>query len=78
MLVMKWSVSYTGNYVHGYAGLPDRRPVTRHATLAGMDMTKMTRQEIVALLWLLAEFEREVLELVMQERREAEREGRLH
>jgi hypothetical protein len=38
----------------------------------------MTRQEIEALLRLLAEFEREELELIMRERREAEREGKLH
>ena len=38
----------------------------------------MTTAEIEALLRLLAEWEREELELVMQERREAERQGRLH
>jgi hypothetical protein len=43
-----------------------------------MDMSKMTRQEIEALLKLLAEWEREELELIMRERVEAEREGRLH
>jgi len=43
-----------------------------------MNLDKMTRQEIEALLRLLAEFEREEMELLMQERREAEREGRLH
>jgi hypothetical protein len=36
-------------------------------------MSKMTRQEIEALLRLLDEFEREELEILMQERREAER-----
>jgi hypothetical protein len=43
-----------------------------------MDLSKMTREEVQALLRLLAEWEREELELVMQERREAELEGRLH
>ena len=38
----------------------------------------MTRQEIEALLRLLADMEREELELLMQERRGAEWEGRLH
>ena len=38
----------------------------------------MTSQEIEALLRLLAEWEREELMLLMLERREAEREGRLH
>ena len=38
----------------------------------------MTRQEIEALLRLLAEWEREELELIMRERREAERQGWLH
>ena len=41
-------------------------------------LSKMTCQEIEALLRLLAEFEREELELLMRERREAEWEGRLH
>lgn len=44
----------------------------------GMDMIRMNRQEIEALLRLLAEWEREELNLLMQERREAEQEGRLH
>ena len=43
-----------------------------------MDLSKMTTAEVEALLRLLAEWERKELELVMQERREAEREGRLH
>ena len=38
----------------------------------------MTLEEVQALLRLLAEFEREELELIMRERREAEREGRLN
>jgi hypothetical protein len=38
----------------------------------------MTTGELQALLRLLAEWEGEELELVMQERREAERQGRLH
>ena len=38
----------------------------------------MTCQEIEVLLRLLAEFEREELELIMQDRPESEREGRLH
>jgi hypothetical protein len=42
-----------------------------------MNMSKMTRQEIEALLKLLAEWEREEMDLLMQERWEAER-GRLH
>ena len=44
----------------------------------GMDMSKMTRQEIEAMLRLLAEMEREELELIMDERQEAERMGQLH
>jgi hypothetical protein len=43
-----------------------------------MDLSKITLDEVQALLRLLAEFEREELELLMRERREAEREGRLH
>jgi hypothetical protein len=43
-----------------------------------MELSKMTLEEVQALLRLLAEFEREELELIMRERREAEREGRLH
>ena len=43
-----------------------------------MDLTKMTLEEVQALLRLLAEYEWEELELIMRERREAEREGRLH
>jgi len=38
----------------------------------------MTTAEVEGLLRLLAEFEREELELIMRERREAEREGKLH
>lgn len=38
----------------------------------------MTRQEIEALLRLLAEFELEELKLLLQERRKAEQDGRLH
>ena len=36
------------NYVHGHAALPDRHPVTRHATLAGMDVRKRMPQEVLA------------------------------
>jgi hypothetical protein len=43
-----------------------------------MDISKMTTAEVEALLRLLAEMEREELVLLMRERREAEREGRLH
>jgi len=38
----------------------------------------MSREEVEALLRLLAEMEREELQQIMQERREAERQGRLH
>ena len=38
----------------------------------------MTTAEVEVLLRLLADMEREELELLMQERREAEREWRLH
>jgi len=38
----------------------------------------MTLEEVQALLRLLAEFEREEMVLIMRERKEAEREGRLH
>jgi hypothetical protein len=43
-----------------------------------MDMSKMTRLEIEALLRLLAEIERKELALLMLERRLAEQEGQLH
>ena len=43
-----------------------------------MDMSKMTRQEIEAMLRLLAEMEREELELIMKERQEAKRLGQLY
>jgi len=44
----------------------------------GMLLDKMTTAEVEVLLRLLVEIECEELELVMQELREAEREGRLH
>ena len=47
------------------------------ARLPGMDMSKMTAAEVEALLRHLADMEREEMELVMQERREAERQGRV-
>jgi len=43
-----------------------------------MDLSKLITSEVEALLRLLADWERDELELVMQERREAEREERLH
>jgi hypothetical protein len=43
-----------------------------------MDLSRMTTAEVEALLRLLADMEREELALLMRERREAEREGRLH
>jgi len=43
-----------------------------------MDLSKMTTEEMEALLRLLAEWEREEMELIMLERQEAERRGRLH
>jgi hypothetical protein len=43
-----------------------------------MLLDKMTTAEVEVLLRLLVEIECEELELVMQELREAEREGRLH
>ena len=43
-----------------------------------MDMYKKTRQDIEALLRLLADLEREEMGLLMRERLEAERQGRLH
>jgi hypothetical protein len=43
-----------------------------------MELSKMTLEEVQALLRLLAEFEREELELIMRERREAEITGRLN
>ena len=42
-----------------------------------MDLSKMTRQEIEALLRLLADLEREEMELIIRERMEAEWQGRL-
>ena len=44
----------------------------------GMAPEKMTTGDVRALLRLLAEWELEELELVMQERRVTERQGRLH
>jgi hypothetical protein len=43
-----------------------------------MDLSKMTLEEVQALLRLLAEFEREELAILMRERMEAELTGRLH
>ena len=43
-----------------------------------MDMSEMTTEELQALLRLLADMDRKEMELVMQERREAEWQGRLH
>jgi hypothetical protein len=43
-----------------------------------MDLSKMTLKEVQALLRLLADMEREEMELIMRERREAERKGWLH
>jgi hypothetical protein len=43
-----------------------------------MDLSKMTLDEVQALLRLLADMEREELELLMRERREAERVRRFH
>ena len=43
-----------------------------------MDMSKMTRVKIEAILKMLAEMERQELALLMRERREAERDGCLH
>jgi hypothetical protein len=43
-----------------------------------MDLSKMTLDEVQALLRLLAEFERKELKLLMRERREVELTGRLH
>ena len=42
-----------------------------------MDLSKMTLEEVQALLRLLAEWEREELELRLKEQQEAERQGRL-
>jgi hypothetical protein len=42
-----------------------------------MDQSKMTTEEVEALLRLLAEWEHEELELVIQEPRETEQQGRL-
>jgi len=41
---------------------------------SGMDLSKMTLEEVQALLRLLAEFEREEMELIMREMRAAEQE----
>lgn len=43
-----------------------------------MNLDKMTPTEVKALLRLLAEMEWEEMELIMQQRRGAERQGRLH
>jgi len=44
----------------------------------GVDLSKMTLEEVQALLRLLAEFEREEMVLLMREWHEAERSGLLH
>jgi hypothetical protein len=43
-----------------------------------MELDKMTTEEVQAVLRLLVDLEREDLALLLQERREAEREGQLH
>jgi len=43
-----------------------------------MDLSRKTTAEVEALLRLLADMQREELDLVIQEWREAEQEGRLH
>ena len=43
-----------------------------------MDLSKITTEEVQALLKILAEWEQEELELLMRERIEAERESRIH
>ena len=77
MLIMNEALSYTEKYIQGIQicltdthNLPCQTP--------GMDLSRMTRQEIEALLKMLADLEREELALLMQERRESERQGRLH
>jgi len=42
-----------------------------------MNRSEMTTAEVEALLWLETEWEREEMELLMREQREAERRGRL-
>jgi hypothetical protein len=77
MQINRGNIRYKGIYLHNgqicltdHQGTPCRPP--------GMDLSKMTLEEVKALLRLLAEFEREELELIMRERQEAERAGRLH
>lgn len=53
-------------------------PTVRYAMLPGMNLSKMTRQEIEALLRLLADWERKEFALLMLERRKTEQDGRLH
>jgi hypothetical protein len=43
-----------------------------------MDMSRMTTEELQALLKMLAEMERQAMALLMRERREVERQGRGH
>jgi hypothetical protein len=43
-----------------------------------MDLSRMPLDEVHALLRLLAEWEREEMALLMRERQEADRKGRLH
>jgi len=42
-----------------------------------MNRSEMTTAEVEVLLWLVTEWEREEMELLMREQREAERRGRL-
>jgi len=42
-----------------------------------MNRSEMTTAKVEALLWLVTEWEREEMELLMREQREAERRGRL-
>jgi hypothetical protein len=56
--------------------LPDFR--TRRARLIGIDSARMTITDIEARLRSLVELERNELELIIRNRREAERQERLH
>jgi hypothetical protein len=73
--VNQLTICYKGIYLHNeqiYLTDPRRSPCHPPS----MDQNKMTTTEVEARLKLLAEWARE--ELLMQERREVEREGRLH
>ena len=65
MLIMEYVDFLYGKLRIRPTDLPDRRPVTRHATLAGMDAMRRMPQEV------LAQWECEESVKIMRKRRES-------